>query len=207
VKTPKTSGAPVRLGGALAIKKKLVPARTTRARPRNPDALQVRVALPARWTSPTPKIPAIAQLEHAERLSPGGKHHKPGDLWLHKQRLKGLQRLARDLQGLDMIFDRVMTGGAEFLPGFFSRFNAVNLRADVTTFINALRVLSAEELAHTAVADVEHLCEKHAGFQQAMKDTEDRRAGLSEADRAALDENEAKVLTVFTRKKLHPHSP
>jgi len=196
---PKKGGALVRRGGALAIKKKLVPARALRPRPTSPDALRVRVALPTRWASPTPKIPATAMLEHAERLSPGDKHHKPGDLWLHQQRLKGLQRLGRDLQGLEMIFDRVLAGASEFLPGFFSQFNAVNLRSDFTTFLNALRVLSAEELAHAAVADVERRQEEHAGYQQAMKDREERRAGMAEADRKALDEMEAQALETFTR--------
>ena len=69
--------------------------------------------MPANWTTPTPKIPATALLEHADRLAPGG------DLFAHRQKLKGLQRLQRDLPGLEMIFDRVMTGGAEHLPGFF----------------------------------------------------------------------------------------
>jgi hypothetical protein len=71
-------------------------------------------------TTPTPKIPGGAQLEHAERLSPGG------DLWAHKQNLKGLQNLQRDIQGFEMIFARVMDGGAKFLPGFYSQFNAVS---------------------------------------------------------------------------------
>jgi len=203
---PKKSGALVRRAAAPAIRRNLTPARATRARPTNPGSIKA-VALPARWTTPTPKIPATAMVEHAERLSPGDRHHKPGDLWLHQQRLKGLQRLGRDLQGLEMIFDRVMTGCSEFLPGFFERFNAVNLRADVTTFINALRVLSAEELARAAVADVERRQEQHAGYQRAMKDTEDRRAGMAEADRAALDEIEARTLAAFTRgKKLRQYA-
>jgi hypothetical protein len=111
-----------------------------------------------------------------------------------------LENLTED-QGLDMVFDRVMTGCSEFVPGFFERFNAVNLRADVMTFINALRVLSAEELANTAVADVERRQEQHAGFQQAMRDTEERRAGMSGAERAALDEIEARTLAAVSKGK------
>src|SRR5258705_32796 len=161
---PKKSGALVRRAAAPAIRRNLRASRATRARPTNPGSIKA-VALPAGWTTPTPKTPATAMVEHAERLSPGDRHHKPGDLWLHQQRLKGLQRFGRDLQGLEMIFDRVMTGCSEFLPGFFERFNAVNLRADVTTFINALRVLSAEELARAAVADVERRQQQHARGQ------------------------------------------
>jgi hypothetical protein len=82
-----------------------------RPRPTNPDSINA-VSLPARWTTLTPKIPATAMLEYAERLSPGDKHHKPGDPWIHQQKLKGLQRLARDLQGFEMIFERVLTGCA-----------------------------------------------------------------------------------------------
>jgi hypothetical protein len=144
---------------------------------------------------PDPEDPGDRHGEHAERLSPGG------DLFAHRQKLKGLQRLQRDLQGFEMIFERVMAGGSELLPGFFSQWNAVNIRADFTTFLNALRVLVAEELAHASVADVEHLQTAHAGYQRAMKDTEERRAGMSEADRAALDEIEARTLAAFTRGK------
>src|SRR5258708_17800193 len=140
-------------------------------------------------------------LEHAERLSPGDRHHKPGDLWLHQQRLKGLQRLGRDLQGLEMIFDRVMTGCSEFLPGFLERFNAVTLRSDVTTFINALRVLSAEELARTAVADVERRQEAHVGYRRSIEEAEKRPTGMAGADTAMLDEVEASTLAAMSKSK------
>jgi hypothetical protein len=140
-------------------------------------------------------------LEHAERLSPGDKHHKPGDLFLHKQRLRGLQKLQRDTQGMEMIVERVLVGCGEFLPGFFERFNAVALRSDFTTFLNALRVLVAEELARASVADVELLQEQHAGFAQAMEVEQERRAGMGEADRVVQDEIEARALEIFTRGK------
>jgi hypothetical protein len=196
----KTGALVVRRAAAPAIRRKLTPARAMRVRPTSANSIKA-VALPARWTSPAPKIPAIAMLERAERLSPGDRHHKTGDLWLHQQRLKGLQRLARDLQGFEMIFERVLTGCSEFLPGFLERFNAVTLRADVTTFINAIRVLSAEELARAAVADVERRQEEYAGYQQAMKDREERRAGMPEADRQVQDEIEAKTLAAMSKGK------
>jgi hypothetical protein len=161
----------VRRGGVPALRRKLTPARSTRPRPTSPEAMKA-VAMPANWTTPTPKIPATALLEHADRLAPGG------DLFVHRQKLKGLQRLQRDLQGFEMIFDRVMTGGAEHLPGFFHQWNAVNIRASVTVFLNALRLRTAEEIAHTSVADVEHLQEAHAGFKQAMRGAEEKRARL-----------------------------
>jgi hypothetical protein len=190
----KINGALVRRAAAPAIRRKLTPARATRARPTDPNSIKA-VALPARWTSATPKIPAVAQLKYAERLSPGG------DLFAHRRKLKGLQRLQRDLQGFEMIFDRVMIGAGEHLPGFFERFNSVVLRADVTTFMNALRVLCSEELAHAAVADVEHLQEAHAKFKQAMVAEQERRAGMSEADRAALDDIETRTLAAMSRGK------
>ena len=67
--------------------------------------------MPASWTSPTPQIPAMAQLKHAERFAPRG------DLFAHRLKLKGLQRLQRDLQGLEMIFDRVMVVGPSTCQG------------------------------------------------------------------------------------------
>src|SRR5882672_1959323 len=63
--------------------------------------------------------------------------------------------------------------------------------SDFTTFINALRVLVAEELARAAVADVEHLQGQHAAFARAMEVEQEKRAGMSEADRKGLDELEA----------------
>ena len=171
----------VRRGGVPALRRKLTPARSTRPRPTSPDSIKA-VAMPANWTTPTPKIPATALLEHADRLAPGG------DLFAHRQKLKGLQRLQRDLQGLEMIFDRVMTGGAEHLPGFFHQWNAVNIRASVTVFLNALRLRAAEEIAHASVADVGHLQETHAGFKQAMQVAEEKqRARLVIPDQILAD--------------------
>src|SRR6266566_3940850 len=86
VKQKKAGALAVRRGGAPAIRRKLTPARATRARPTSPDSIKA-VAMPASWTSPTPKIPAVAQLKHAGRFAPGG------DLFAHRQKLKGLQRL------------------------------------------------------------------------------------------------------------------
>jgi hypothetical protein len=140
-------------------------------------------------------------LKYAERLSPGDRHHEPGDLWIHQRRLRGLQRLQRDTQGMEMIVDRVLTGCGEHLPGFFERFNAVVLRSDFTTFINALRVLVAEELAHASVADVEHLQAAHEGYRRSMEEAEKRRTGMAEADRVALDEIEARTLAAMSKGK------
>lgn len=192
----KIDGALVRRAAAPALRRKLTPARSTRPRPTDPNSIKV-VALPARWTSPTPKIPAVAQLKYAERLSPGDRHHEPGDLWIHQRRLRGLQKLQRDTQGMEMIVERVLAGCGEHLPGFFERFNAVALRSDFTTFVNALRVLVAEELAHASVADVEHLQGQHAAFARAMEVEQEKRAGMSEADRKGLDELEARAEAAF----------
>ena len=62
-------------------------------------------------------------------------------------------------------------------------------------------MLSAEELARAAVADVERRQEEHAGYQRAMRDTEERRAGMAEADRRALDEIEARTLAAMSKGK------
>jgi hypothetical protein len=77
-----------------------------------------------------------------------------------------------------MIFARVMDGGAKFLPGFYSQFNAINIRGAVTPFLNAMRILCSEALAHASVAEVEDLQAAHGAFKQAMQGAEEKRARL-----------------------------